>query len=142
MYAPQPEPFTRHATRDGHVVSVSRIGRIHTNVFTGDLLGLKPSSGTSWNMCRADFPSDHVPVYIRLNGGGGNRARSVPSWVSRHPLCPILLGKLIDEHGVREDSPPMLIEELNCPMHEAGRLVQHRLSELPPENAEQHLQWQ
>eukprot|EP00959_Pyramimonas_sp_CCMP1952_P124615 2605883-Pyramimonas_sp.AAC.1 len=26
-------------------------------------------------------------------------------------------------------------------MHEAGRLVQHRLSELPPYSAEQHLQW-
>eukprot|EP00959_Pyramimonas_sp_CCMP1952_P025896 543695-Pyramimonas_sp.AAC.1 len=26
-------------------------------------------------------------------------------------------------------------------MHEAGRLVQHRLSELPPSCAEQHLQW-
>eukprot|EP00959_Pyramimonas_sp_CCMP1952_P181920 3803934-Pyramimonas_sp.AAC.1 len=34
-----------------------------------------------------------------------------------------------------------MVEELTCLMHEAGRLVQHRPSELPPSSAEQHLQW-
>eukprot|EP00959_Pyramimonas_sp_CCMP1952_P190372 3981719-Pyramimonas_sp.AAC.1 len=68
-------------------------------MFTGDLLDLKPTSGTSWDICESDLPSDHAPVYLRLNGGGDNCARAVASRVSRHPLYPILLEKLINEHG-------------------------------------------
>ena len=87
------------------VNALTRIDRIFTNSYTADMCDYHPHTGTIWNVCDLQAPSDHCPVFLCLRLSSPNSDPNVPSWISKHRWFPAALHHIIADVDFSEDPP-------------------------------------
>jgi exonuclease III len=79
--------YTRRQVRHGKIASLAKIDRWFTTLSSVDLLDRSAIAATTIKVTNLRFPSDHVPVLLRVESL--NRlppsSASIPRWVTEHP---------------------------------------------------------
>jgi hypothetical protein len=88
--------FTHRNCRRDTITSFSRLDRAYTSLhptLCHDML-FPAALLESIKSPRFDF-SDHVPLRISIRAAAPPRRRTIPSWVTRHPLWPSILADVL-----------------------------------------------
>jgi hypothetical protein len=104
--------YTRRQVRHGSIVSLSKIDRWFTSLSSIDLLDRSAIAATTMKVTNMKFPSDHVPVLLRIEATGRSppQTASIPRWITDHPGFPGCLHETLLEHGHGPRCPGAALE--------------------------------
>jgi hypothetical protein len=81
------DQYTRRGMDNGRLANLSRIDRVYTNLFPGDLLDLSPTCSTVGSITNGKLLSDHVPVAssVSIVQPAMDQCKKLPKWIFSHP---------------------------------------------------------
>ena len=107
----QPTP-TRQETRNGYVVSLSRIDRFYVSANAMDLHDVLPSASVADNMSAPLPASDHAPILVelRIPRATPPECTRVPAWIAAHPMYEQLLAEALAVSTMSPDPYEQLLD--------------------------------
>jgi hypothetical protein len=135
--------YTRRQVRHGSLVSLSKIDRWFTSLTGLDLLDRSAISATTAMVTDMRFPSDHVPVLLRLEATGRlpPRTPSIPRWVTDHPGFPGCVNDVLLEHGHGPASPAAALDHFKDVLMIAVGRMKHASVDFAEQSLAAQLYW-